>query len=155
MNSPTDFDIVENLSDALWNLWKVWHHRSQTVSEVRAVTPEQYWLLRELGHRRSATVTELASARGVTKSAITLATRKMQAQGWVRRIRLPENQRVVQIDLTEIGWSLWQTLRVGRRTVLAEMVRHLNDAERREFLRLTDKIRELSWNSESDPKLIE
>jgi len=148
MNTTRLHETAEPLSDALWDLWKIWHHRSQIAHGAQSVTAEQYWLLRQMGLSGTTTVTELARTRGVTKAAITIATRKMESLGWVNRRRESDNQRVVRLSLTDRGRALWQEIRRERQSILRDMVQQLSETEQQDLLRLVAKIKEMSWDQD-------
>jgi DNA-binding MarR family transcriptional regulator len=150
MTTIPKHERADQLAEVLWDLWKIWHQRSHSETAPGAITSEQYWILRELGRRGQASVSELAKARGVTNSAITMATRKMQAQGWVSRTRTQENQRVVQISLTLVGKQLWHSIRTARRSALEWMVQDLSETDRSELFRLVSKIRDVTFKSGSE-----
>jgi len=110
----------------LWHLWRTWSERSHRAIRL---TAEQYWILRTIGRDIEKSVSELAVLRGVTPSAMTIATRRMEESGWITRTRPAHNQRLVVIRLSEDGHQQWIKLRAERRLVLQEMMRTLSDEE--------------------------
>lgn len=117
---------LEEISEGFWQVWRKW---SETARQSVALSPEQYWILRTLARNGAHTVSALASMRGVTPSAMTIATRRMEDSGWITRTRPATNQRQVMIALSEDGHLLWKKMQTVRRTALQEMLQGLTKEE--------------------------
>lgn len=66
------------------------------------VEPNQYQLMQMLAHR-DFTVTELARKRKVTLPSMSKTVNALVERGWVQRMDVPGDRRVVQVRLTEQG----------------------------------------------------
>lgn len=137
MNVNPD-DLVETLADDLWQMWRMWSERSYTGERI---TAEQYWILRMLERERSMTVSGLAKRRGVTPAAKTAATRRLEAMGWVSRVRPPENLRKVLVTLSDAGREVWLRVSTERRRVLAHLLRAMTPDEQDTLYRIARKMR--------------
>lgn len=65
--------------------------------------PGQAGILFTLNHHGSLTQRELAEKIGVTPPSMTVALRKMEESGYVKKEHDPKDQRKIQIQLTEKG----------------------------------------------------
>lgn len=74
--------------------------------QLREITACQVNILMMLDRTNARRPSELAAERGVTKSAISQALRRLEAAGLVERRRDPAHKRVVQVRLTEDGERL-------------------------------------------------
>lgn len=133
-------DLVDNLAEDLWQMWRIWSERSNTEDRV---TAEQYWILRMLEREPSMTVSGLAKRRGVTPAAMTAATRRLEAMGWVLRARPPENQRTVLVALSDRGREVWLRVSTERRRVMAHLLRAMTPDEQETLYRIAQKMRSL------------
>lgn len=133
-------ELVEALAESLWQLWRLWNERSNSPERLSA---EQYWVLRTLERESGMTVSGLAALRGVTRAAMTIATQRMQASGWVERLRSADDQRQVIVRLTESGRSLWLKVSRERQRVLRSLLRTLSADEQDTLARVARKMREL------------
>jgi DNA-binding MarR family transcriptional regulator len=145
MNSD---ESIEVLAETLWQLWRLWSERSNTPEKL---SPEQYWVLRTLEREVEMSVSGLAQLRGVTPSAISIATRRMESAGWVARRRPAENQRQVLVQLTERGRELWLRVSTERQRVLRMLLRTLSPDEQETLLRIAHKMRGLLQPDDGDP----
>ena len=146
MNSD---DFVETLAEDLWQMWRIWSERSNTQDRI---TAEQYWILRILEREASMTVSGLAKRRGVTPAAMTAATRRLEALGWVSRVRPPENQRKVLVALSDAGREVWMRVSTQRRRVLAHLLRAMTAEEQETLHRIANKMRTLLIPAKNGPE---
>lgn len=128
---------LDDLTDQLWSLWRLWTEQAHAPG---GLSPEQYWILRTLTRSPGLSVSQLASLRGVTPAAITAATRRMEAQGWLRRERPEDNQRVVRLSSTPAGTALLNRVREERRAWLVRLLAALSPEEQRAAARLAAKV---------------
>lgn len=141
-------ESIEVLAESLWQLWRLWSERSQTPERLSA---EQYWVLRTLEQEVEISVSGLAQRRGVSPSAISMATRRMEAQGWVARRRPSENQRQVLVRITERGRELWIKVSWERQRVLRTLLRTLSAEEQQTLMRIARKMRGVLQTDDSQP----
>jgi DNA-binding MarR family transcriptional regulator len=73
---------------------------SRTEMEVLGILTE--------GPRR---ITELTELEGIAQPTMTLLVRRLQEKGWVQREGLPDDGRVVMINITDAGSAAQQKLR--------------------------------------------
>lgn len=109
----------------------------------RRLTAHQADLLRYLDRRDPTMVSELADQMGVTRSTMSLGLKRLEAAGVIERRRDPEDRRVTNVRLTEVGErlrdahramdparvaSLLDVLHPDRRAAVAEALSALAEA---------------------------
>lgn len=78
---------------------------------------------------RPCRITELAAREGVTQPAITLLVNRLEERGWVDRTADRTDRRVVLVELTACGRSVFDQLRAEYRALLHEDMATLADRE--------------------------
>lgn len=104
------------------------------------MTPQQYWLLRQLRRAGPLSTGELAQSLGVTNGSATVACQRLEKAGLLTRERQVEDQRVVQVSLTEQGCAQFDALRQQKREALAELLNILDLDEQEELQRMIGRL---------------
>jgi DNA-binding MarR family transcriptional regulator len=91
----------EHISDLLLVLWQRW--RSASPVKRGAITREQYWILRTLSERGKMKIKDIASAIGCTPGSASVAVKRLERTGLVRRERREKDERVVTVTLAKKG----------------------------------------------------
>ena len=104
------------------------------------MTPQQYWLVRHLWKAGPLSIGELARALGVTTGSATVACKRLEKAGLLTRERQSEDERVVQVALTEQGIAQFDALRQQKRETLAELLSVLDQREQEELHRMIDRL---------------
>ncbi len=86
-------------------------------------------ILRWLARGGPVTVSHAAVLAGVSPSAITQATRKLEREGYLARRRDDQDQRVVWMELTERGLQRVSEVRQRQRRRLREILSVLSSEE--------------------------
>ena len=132
--------LTEHIVDALWGLWRSWRALSHPVRQGQ-ITPEQYWILRLLHHHGPLRIKDIAKRTGTCSSSVTIAVKRLERDGVVRRRRDNEaDERVVTVHLTEKGEELFRSWRQARRRALSEIFTPLDVQERRQLYTLLGKV---------------
>ena len=100
----------------------------------RRVTDKQLRTLRELDPADPVMVTELAEYLGVTVSTMSLNLGRLEAGGLVRRVRDPEDRRVMNVLLTPEGQRLVERAQALEPARIADVLGALLPEERRRAL---------------------
>src|SRR5260370_6305601 len=108
---------TEKLAEDLLTLWRILRSLSHPVRGAE-MTPEQYWLLRILNRAGSLSIGELATELGITTSSATVACKRLEKIGLLTRERQAEDERVVQVALTEQGLAQIDAWRQRKRESL-------------------------------------
>ncbi len=104
------------------------------------MTPQQYWLLRQLRRDGSLSIGELAQALGITTGSATVACKRLARAGLLTRVRQLEDERIVQVALTEAGCAQIDTLRQKKRVALAVWLDVLDLREQEELLDIVERL---------------
>jgi len=130
MSSPEMGDLIL----ALWQRWRA-------ASPVRrgAITREQYWILRTLFDRGDMRVKDLASAIGCTAGSASVAVKRMERAGLVKRERGRLDERVVTVTLAKQGVRMLDRWRREQLDSMDEVFEPLSAAERKDLRRLLEK----------------
>lgn len=132
---------ADRLVDDLLALYRVIRRGSHPVHRAE-MTPEQYWLLRLLSRRGALSIGELAEALGVTGSSMTTACKRLEKAGLVTRTRQSEDERVVQVTLTEQGHERVEVWHQQRRTLLLQLLTPLEQQDQDTLQRLLELMLE-------------
>lgn len=106
------------------------------------MTPQQYWLLRQLRREGSLSIGELAHALGITTGSATVACKRLERAGLLTRVRQLEDERIVQVTLTELGRIQIDSLRQKKRAALAQWLDVLDQGEQEELLDMVERLLE-------------
>ena len=93
-----------------------------------------------LGRRGALTMSELASILDMPLSTATHTVDKLVDKELVGRVRLPDNRRVVQVELCEKGRQMHNAFLQGRMVMARTMLESLSAGEREIFLELIAKM---------------
>lgn len=104
------------------------------------MTPQQYWLLRHLRCSGSQSIGELAQALGITTGSATVACKRLEKAGLITRTRQADDERVVQVSLTDAGRVQIDTVRQQRRESLNHLLQVLDQPEQQELQRLIERL---------------
>lgn len=99
--------IFRRLNDSMTkiNLFKRWS--LQNAIGGMGIHPKHMPVLNYIRHNPGCTQVEISYDMGLTPAAITLATQKLQKEGFIKKTADPENLRCNVLDLTERGFDLW------------------------------------------------
>ncbi len=145
--SNNDQVPTDQLVEGLFDLWRWLRHVSYSIREGEA-TPQQFWLLHQLHRRGELSVGEVAEALGVSQSSATIACKRLEVAGLVRRSRRPTDERVVEISLTAEGRCKVDSWRQRRRNAVSELLEPLDPAERDELQRVVARVLKLAATSD-------
>lgn len=106
------------------------------------MTPQQYWLLRQLRRDGSLSIGELAQSLGITTGSATVACKRLERTGLLTRERQLEDERIVQVALTEQGRSQIDDLRQKKRAALAQWLDVLDQREQEGLLNMVERLLE-------------
>ena len=140
---------TEKLAEDLLTLWRILRSLSHPVRRAE-MTPEQYWLLRILNRAGSLSIGELATELGITTSSATVACKRLEKIGLLTRERQAEDERVVQVTLTEQGLAQIDAWRQRKRESLTGWLGVLDQHEQQELQRLSERVLEAAGARRSE-----
>jgi DNA-binding MarR family transcriptional regulator len=87
----------EEAADILVALWRKWRSRSPVGRG--AVTREQYWIMKKLRENGPMKVKDVAKSIGCTAGSASVAIKRLEKGGMVKRERSSDDERVVRVSL--------------------------------------------------------
>lgn len=75
------------------------------VSEGVEITTQEAHTIQAVGEQEKMSVTDVALHFGVTKSAASQIVTKLAKKGFLRKGQAPDNNKELQLTLTELGWQ--------------------------------------------------
>ena len=127
----------ESISDLLLVLWQRW--RSASPVKRGAITREQYWILRTLSERGKMKIKDLASAIGCTSGSASVAVKRLERTGLVRRERGEKDERVVTVTLARKGAKRLDSWRGEQMVSMAALFEPLSATEKRSLQGILEK----------------
>lgn len=128
---------TEHLAEELLTLTRI--IRPLRTAEM---TPQQYWLMRYLHKHGPASLGELAHGLGISPGSATTACKRLEKAELITRQRRTDDERIVQIALTEQGYALIEAGRKRRRTVLMSLLGELSAEEQEQLQHLIGRLLE-------------
>lgn len=119
----------EEIGDLIVELWQRW--RSASPVRRGAITREQYWILRMLSERGEMKIKDLASAIGCTAGSASVAVKRLERAGLVRRERSKRDERVVAVTLRKEGAKRLDAWRGEQLASVATLFEPLSTEDRR------------------------
>ena len=119
----------EDVGDLLMFIWQRW--RSASPVRKGAITREQYWVLRTLMERGGMRVKDLAGAIGCTAGSASVAVKRLERAGLVRRERSEIDERVVTVTLENQGAEKLDAWKEEQLSAMANLFSSLDREERR------------------------
>ncbi|WP_298017767.1 MarR family transcriptional regulator [uncultured Castellaniella sp.] len=105
-DSPGDLTADRNVGLLIRHLHVLVHRVIDLRTLPLGLTANQWRPLLLIQHKRIDTPAELARAMNVDTGAMTRMLDRLEAKGFIRRDRIPEDRRVVKITLTDTGHAL-------------------------------------------------
>jgi DNA-binding MarR family transcriptional regulator len=105
-------------------------------SEISRTEMEVLSILME-GPRR---ITELTALEGIAQPTMTLLVQRLQEKGWVQREGLPDDGRVVMVELTEAGAAAREKFRAQFLAAMRGDLQALSDDQLRELSGATETL---------------
>ena len=133
LTSTVDRDLVLDSYPKIYFACHMRHVRDQA-SRTKVLSAHQASILDHLDSVEPTTVHDLAGHMGVTPSTMSLHLDKLEAGGYVRRVRSRADARRVELRLTPAGVRIKQQQKVLDPHLVDLMLEQLNDAERRKAL---------------------
>jgi DNA-binding MarR family transcriptional regulator len=132
---------TEKLAEELLTLGRILRGLSHPVKRAE-MTPEQYWLLRVLSRTGPLSIGELANELGIAMSSATSACKRLEKAGLLTRERRVEDERIVQVMLTEQGRAQIDLWRQRKREALTQLLKVLDEREQQEFQHMLERVLE-------------
>lgn len=134
------FDIDSCVAFITKNATKVITDAFTDQLSALGITRVQWTALYYLGRYQSLSQTELADKMHTKDSSIARLIDRMERDGYVERVRLPEDRRVSILKLTENGLRLWEEVLPEGEKFSQILSYNLTEEEFQCFKRVLDKM---------------
>lgn len=118
---------------------------SHVMSDLRqhGLTPPQYSVLRAVGlSDNSLPMNKIADELVVSYANVTMIVDNLEKIGYAKRVRIPEDRRVVRVELTDSGMKLFKTIREAHRGRIESLIDvALTEAELKSLISVTSKLK--------------
>lgn len=112
----------------------------QKNNAVPGLNPGQFYILNYLLKHPKCTQIEIADSLHVTPAAITCATKRMQADGFIDKTPDPENLRCNRLSITDRGHEIAQTLCYNFDIMDEKMLEGISKQEVEQLIKTLDKM---------------
>ncbi|MEZ0364906.1 MarR family winged helix-turn-helix transcriptional regulator [Mycobacterium sp. pUA109] len=128
-SAPEVTALAEGLHRTLSKLFSILRRGDPSGATTGELTLAQLSILVTLLDRGPIRMTELAAHERVRTPTTTVAIRRLEKIGLVKRTRDPSDLRAVLVDITPRGLAVHRESLANRRAVLATMLSRLSEAE--------------------------
>jgi DNA-binding MarR family transcriptional regulator len=104
------------------------------------VTAAQYIIMGHLAHNLADSASQLCKGISYDPGAMTRMIDRLEAKGFIRRVRSSEDRRAVNLELTDEGKAVFPKLRVSVVGVLNRFLRGFTKSEARQLENLLQRI---------------
>ncbi len=111
----------------------------QSGTKFPEINAQDEWYLDIICCAECISSSELASLTGVTKSAITPVTKKLENEGYISKVRSENDRRTYLLCITEKTASRYRKIDTNSSNMI-ENSEQLTEAEQKELRRLVKKI---------------
>ena len=132
----SEVDVAEFAGQLFFRLWRALHARTAEVLETIGLTPPLFALLNVLGARKGAIQQEIGSAMGIDPSTMVSLIDQLESAGLAQRRPHPKDRRAREVVITPKGRRVLKQARQLALQVEDDVLRGLDDAERRQLLTL-------------------
>lgn len=103
---PTSDDLVALFDDLVRVETRLYNAVNDELRAAHGIATSQFEFLRHLRDRPDARVGDLAAAFAIGVGATSKGINRLEARGWVARVRDPADQRSSVLHLTDVGTAL-------------------------------------------------
>jgi len=138
---------LDSLSQKVFlHLWKTYDVLRGIESECLAnfgISAQQYNVLRILSANLPELVPTMELSRQMISKApdITRMLDRLESRGWIKRIRPPDNRRVVKVSITKQGLGMVEEMHEAIVQMHQRQVGHLKKREKEQFIEMLRMVR--------------
>ncbi len=152
-DTPTSEQILHTMAEEIFAVTVLtWRERMANRSSTTELSESQFLTLDILAKDKTLTVGHLQRSIGVLPAQMSRIIRSLETGFDKPLIRCELNQtdkRKIDVTLTPSGRSMYDEFRQTRLAKTLDILVHLPDHDRHEFVRICRKIKELYKNNES------
>lgn len=136
-------DITKKLNDILVSLFnsvlKMEENAIKNSSKHNLSITEVHTLT-AIGAGKAKTMTQVAARLKISVSTLTIAINKLVDKKYVNRFRIPEDRRIVKIELTEDGIEAVREHEDFHRNMIDDVLAELNEEEQKILIQSLDNL---------------
>jgi DNA-binding MarR family transcriptional regulator len=134
-----DGAVAEFAGQLFFRLWRASHTRFADALESLGLTTALFALLNVLGAHEGAIQQEIGAAMGIDPSTMVSLVDQLETAGLAKRRPRPTDRRAREVVITPKGRRVLEQARQVAMQVEDDVLRGLNDAERRQMLTLLQR----------------
>jgi DNA-binding MarR family transcriptional regulator len=140
MKAAGKFDFAGELLKMMPRLLREFTRRQEGIFTKGDLAVPDIVIMDALREQGECTMGCLAKMLNLTMSAVTVIVDRMVKKGFVKRERSREDRRVVKVTLMKKGEDTIKGINKERRHMANELFSVLSEKERKEYLRLIEKV---------------
>lgn len=138
-------NVTKKLNDILVSLFnsvlKMEEEALQN-SSIHNLSITEMHTLAAIGEGKAKTMTQVAASLKISVSTLTAMINKLVNKGYVNRFRVPEDRRIVKIELTENGVAAVREHEEFHLKMVSGIIAELNEEEQEILLQSMDSLRD-------------
>lgn len=143
---PARFEIANRLFFRLYQCSNLMHKNGTRYMGDYGATTQQWAVLgalaRPLVREKGMSVKDLIAFLMLSRQNLTAVLDRLEARGWVERIKDPEDGRARLIHLTDEGAGTWAAMQDAIETFYEKALKPLDEAEQVQLYHLLDRLRD-------------
>lgn len=136
-------DFSEKIAEIMPQVAKEFSRRLGAELGSSDITLQQLFILEFVHSSKEPTMTQLARYMKVTTAAMTGAIERLVRDGYVSRIYDPKDRRIVRIKPNSRCSELIKRLHDRRHRMIVDVFGRLSQEDRRQYLRILTRIKEI------------
>ena len=136
-------DTVQKINNTLVSLFNTvlkMEEKALKESSIHNLSIKEIHTLVAIGKGRPKTMTQVAGILKVSVSTLTVAINKLVGKGYVNRFRVPEDRRIVKIELTEQGIAVVKQHEEFHMEMIRDAIAGLSKEEADRFAAAIDNV---------------
>ncbi len=126
---------------AFLDTWKLWKKGVDRNLEELGLSSTEYSILRHLKEQGKMPMVQMASLIKVTQGWITGLIDSMENKDLVRRGRIPNDRRVIELSITESGLKLFEKAREVHHAYIEKCLMHMDQESMETTVNIISELR--------------
>lgn len=140
-------EFADRLSEIMPTVMQEFARRQTNELFKGKITLPQFLVLNFLSQQQESKMTEMANFVGVTTAAMTGIIERLVKYGYCLRVFVPDDRRIIKVRLSSRGADLVRKVNQQRRQMIIKIFGRISEAERREYLKILLRIKEILTNT--------
>lgn len=132
-------ESLDRLISRLIHTSEALEEQLKTESELESLTPRQARCTEIIAELKNPTPSELAQLIGISKPSVSVMLEKMEAGGYLKKVRSDKDRRAAHVHLTPKGEMSADLHHLLHRNISELLIRGFTDQEKRDFSKLLIK----------------